>query len=413
MLCWREFLGMLILFDIGWISSAPTLCLLPDSFNKGHCVATKECTSVNLTDSIISPDVFEDFTKRRESCAAFGPKLVCCELQKYITHLDPVTMKSPMPVQTSASTVSITTPTTIIQTTAESTTQRIETPEVLEQKIELDDITKHKNFKLFDPKSCGKSFLKRVANGDDAEVLEFPWIVRFKYQGKRRPHYGCAGTLISEYYVLTAAHCILTNDNITMIRLGEYNETSIVDCNEDMQCADPVQDVEVASMMTHPNYDPVKVMNDIGLVRLAKPAKLSQNNINTICLPLEEVSTKKLGPNYQVIGWGATENTTSYPILQKAYVPPVSISECEQKFAAIKKLSLSDNQICAGGVALIDACRGDSGGPLQAPGKVNKMIRVVQYGIVSYGVKTCGEESYPGIYTNVQSYLTWILDNMS
>jgi secreted trypsin-like serine protease len=41
------------------------------------------------------------------------------------------------------------------------------------------------------------------------------------------------------------------------------------------------------------------------------------------------------------------------------------------------------------------------------------MPRVVQFGIVSYGVKTCGEESYPGIYVNVKEYLHWILDNMS
>jgi hypothetical protein len=51
-----------------------------------------------------------------------------------------------------------------------------------------------------------------------------------------------------------------------------------------------------------------------------------------------------------VIGWGATENSSSNPILQKAYVPPVNISECETKFAKIKKLDLNEYQICAGGV---------------------------------------------------------------
>lgn len=51
-----------------------------------------------------------------------------------------------------------------------------------------------------------------------------------------------------------------------------------------------------------------------------------------------------------MIGWGDTENSKGYPILQKAYVPPVNISDCEEKFAKLKKLSLSENQICAGGV---------------------------------------------------------------
>lgn len=68
-------------------------------------------------------------------------------------------------------------------------------------------------------------------------------------------------------------------------------------------------------------------------------------------MPLDDVSSKKLGPNYQVIGWGATENSTAYPILQKAYVPPVNLSECENKLSAFKNFNknLGDNQLCAGG----------------------------------------------------------------
>jgi len=64
-------------------------------------------------------------------------------------------------------------------------------------------------------------------------------------------------------------------------------------------------------------------------------------------LPLDEGSSKVIGPKYQVIGWGATENSSAHPIPQKAYVPSVNISECETKFAEIKKLDLSENQICA------------------------------------------------------------------
>ena len=37
-----------------------------------------------------------------------------------------------------------------------------------------------------------------------------------------------------------------------MIRLGEYNATSDKDCDEDI-CADPVQDIEIASIISHPN----------------------------------------------------------------------------------------------------------------------------------------------------------------
>lgn len=57
--------------------------------------------------------------------------------------------------------------------------------------------------------------------------------------------------------------------------------------------------------------------------------------------------------------------------------------------------------------------KGDSGGPVQFVGSLEDKYIMVQYGIVSFGVNTCGKlENVPGIYTKVSSYLGWILDNM-
>lgn len=38
---------------------------------------------------------------------------------------------------------------------------------------------------------------------------------------------------------------------------------------------------------------------------------------------------------------------------------------------------------------------------------------MVQYGLVSYGIKSCGYiEKSPGVYTKITKYLAWIMDNM-
>lgn len=68
--------------------------------------------------------------------------------------------------------------------------------------------------------------------------------------------------------------------------------------------------------------------------------------------------------------------------------------------------------MCAGGKNKKDSCSGDSGGPMQVAGSLNRDIRFVQQGIVSFGPKVCAIEGFPGVYTRVAYYLDWILDNI-
>lgn len=56
--------------------------------------------------------------------------------------------------------------------------------------------------------------------------------------------------------------------------------------------------------------------------------------------------------------------------------------------------------------------QGDSGGPLISAASVNKRTVSVQFGVVSFGVSSCGVMNVPGIYENVNEHLEWILDNM-
>lgn len=57
---------------------------------------------------------------------------------------------------------------------------------------------------------------------------------------------------------------------------------------------------------------------------------------------------------------------------------------------------------------------GDSGNPLMNYANLNGKIKAVQMGIVAAGHSECGRgaRGFPGIYSNVNFYLSWILDQM-
>jgi Trypsin len=125
----------------------------------------------------INPDKFEELQQRFASCMKAGPKKVCCE-SKYVQ------------VDISTSTLN---PRQEISPTSQQ------------------ELTSHKNYKLFDQIDCGKAASAiRIGNGENAGLLSHPWAVRLGYRDPSDGFisYNCGGTLITPYYVLTAAHCI-------------------------------------------------------------------------------------------------------------------------------------------------------------------------------------------------------------
>lgn len=90
--------------------------------------------------------------------------------------------------------------------------------------------------------------------------------------------------------------------------------------------------------------------------------------------------------------------------------------ECNATYSAPEfngQIRLEDNlQMCAGS-GRSDSCNGDSGGPLMVSEKYdccNACVYAV--GIVSFGLLSCGELNYPGVYTRIGPYINWIVDHL-
>lgn len=78
--------------------------------------------------------------------------------------------------------------------------------------------------------------------------------------------------------------------------------------------------------------------------------------IRAICLPKPDESSN-VGDILYVAGWGQTEERQSSPIKQKLGVPLASKSTCSSTFSTAG-VTLGDSQICAGGEAGKDSCKG-------------------------------------------------------
>ncbi|XP_004682912.1 PREDICTED: prothrombin [Condylura cristata] len=252
----------------------------------------------------------------------------------------------------------------------------------------------------------------RIVHGLDAEIGVAPWqVMLFR---KSPQELLCGASLISDRWILTAAHCLLyppwdknfTADDL-LVRTGKHSRTRYE------------RGIEKISMLEriiiHPRYNWRENLDrDIALLKLKKPITFS-DYIHPVCLPDKETASRLLQAGYKgrVTGWGnLKEIWTVHPgelqpkVLQLVNLPIVDRQICK----ASTRIRITDNMFCAGynpeDEKRGDSCEGDSGGPFVMKSPFND--RWYQMGIVSWG-EGCDRDGKYGFYTHVFRLKKWIL----
>lgn len=274
---------------------------------------------------------------------------------------------------------------------------------------------------------CGlRTVISNIVGGRITKVGDFPYMALLGYDG----FYGCGGSVINKYYVLTAAHCMVDGwgdpQYPTEVELGEHDIEADPDCRNcpkriTMRITDPEKQITV-----HKDFDS-SGQNDIALIRFNEPIPLfsddpSKSSIAPLCLPWgKDNPVRDLLDSDQALitGWGRTQNKTLDEQHDRVYstkLLKVKASVANEKCNEVIKENLGDlydvdlnTQLCAGGEKGEDSCRGDSGGPLVYREFSGEPWN--QVGLVSYGTPECGK-GVPAVYTKIESYLDWIESNM-
>ncbi|XP_018024774.1 serine protease 1 [Hyalella azteca] len=234
----------------------------------------------------------------------------------------------------------------------------------------------------------------RIVGGEPVPEGDAMWQV--SVQTRTGAHF-CGGTLISDEWVVTAAHCSV-NFKAGAVQVAYGGNTL-----DSMKAVVPV-----SRIIVHERYDPNSMVNDIALLQMAPSARSSRSGTP---IPLE--TREDLGEeNCRVTGFGRLSSGGQVADrLMGVWVPLRSLEDCIKDFLP-ETYALTDGHVCAGG-GREDACQGDSGGPLVCCNQ-NSTLRSDEcnlVGVVSWGIG-CATPGKPGVYTKVAHYKSWIEENI-
>lgn len=200
----------------------------------------------------------------------------------------------------------------------------------------------------------------------------------------------CGGSIIRPNTVLTAAHClIMENDRPILAR-----QIMVFTGSTHLYKG---QKYSVENVKVHKQYTGVKFEYDIGLVFI-----YNEFNFSHLVAPIQLTDIEpEIDTVCTVCGWGAqTEGGSISQNLQFTGVGVNYRRDC--RIIYWMRARITSNMLCAGQKEPGDPCSGDSGGGLVCNDKLA--------GIVSFGIG-CGRSDIPNVYTNVFRFLDWIETN--
>lgn len=239
---------------------------------------------------------------------------------------------------------------------------------------------------------------ERIFKGTRSERNQFPFYVFLEQIIKLNLSKNCGASLISNEWVLSAAHCV-TEGKVILLHFGVYETRNLVEPGR------KVQTIEKKNIFIHPGYSTDDIVNDIALIKLVQPIEFT-SSIQSIKLaeffdPEEEINveTIAIGNGFVKVG----QDFSDY--VEWLSLKTTSQARCEQVFPFLS----NDKSIICTENGRGSVTSGDSGGPLLRIDD-NTLIGIACFNHINSSLSNDGKDGVvlPQAFTNVGYYAAWI-----
>jgi len=259
---------------------------------------------------------------------------------------------------------------------------------------------------VFVCKTCGRQKgVSRIVGGEEAAPHSIPWqVLVINIKGG-----ACGGSLISQRYVLTAAHCMEPPQNAPRGWSNIWNFFAFTGLHS-MKARGLENRHRISRIFKNPRYDAKLDLNDLSILELKTPAKLSAH-VKPIHLQHDDDDGAiPVGSELLASGWGMTSVSPKIysDKLQQIILPRVrSCHANEVPGPASKCRRAMKGMLFAGYFDTRSPCYGDSGGPLAwtDPNQYN-LVKLV--GVIDASSCNTTGQHWPLQSTKVSKYIAWI-----